>query len=108
MKRGILVLLAVLLPLQVLAGNVSPVRAGKVAANFFISRGLPDKLNSLSIPVKSEGDEPYYIFNNASANAFVIVSGDDATVPVLAYSFESVIQSPFLTISPNGSIMSGT
>lgn len=94
MKRGILVLLAVLLPLQVLAGNVSPARAGKVAANFFISRGLPDKLNSLSIPVKSEGDEPYYIFNNASANAFVIVSGDDATVPVLAYSFESVFSEP--------------
>lgn len=34
----------------------------------------------------------YYIFNDQSNNAFVIVSGDDAAYPILGYSKESLFR----------------
>ena len=36
-----------------------------------------------------QGLVPYYVFNSKKSTAFVIVSGSDLAIPVLAYSYES-------------------
>lgn len=98
--RRIYLLLFVLLSGLAFAGNVPEEQARKMANAFWQSapqtRGsssanLQMVLQSESLATtRSSGMEPaYYVFDNTSGPGFVIVAGDDAAMPVLAYSFEN-------------------
>ena len=98
--RRIYLLLFVLLSGLAFAGNVPEEQARKMANAFWQSapqtRGsssanLQMVLQSESLATtRSSGMEPaYYVFDNTSGPGFVIVAGDDAAMPILAYSFEN-------------------
>ena len=97
--RRIYFLLFVLLSGLEFAGNVPEEQARKTALAFWQSapqtRGassvnLQMVLQSESLTTRSAGTAPaYYVFDNTSGPGFVIVSGDDVAMPVLAYSFEN-------------------
>ncbi len=89
-----------LLALSVSAAPVSEKRARQIASDFFSgvsvkSSGSGVELvwsgNDLneSAETKSVSGEPLmYIYNNAGGEGFVIVSGDDNTRPVIAFSYD--------------------
>ncbi len=76
--------------------------AYKIANNYLNNKANSDLSNQIHLVSKSvdishnllnqsisQTDYHYYIFNN-SGRGFVIISGDDATYPILAYSDESI------------------
>lgn len=73
------------------AKNVELLTAKKVALNIF-SKNSGISKNSLqikeTIPVEMDGELVYNIFN-FSPNGFIIISADDATVPVIGYGLDS-------------------
>ena len=94
MKRKISFVL--ILALLVAAGSkAEPIDRSKAmlqAKNFLQAKGInvSQNLGEVQGPRKSHGinqETPYYyVFNNGNDEGFVIVSGDDRTMPVLAYS----------------------
>lgn len=69
-----------------LAKSITAEQALLCAQNFVSFNGghrAPAK-NDLSLAYQAEGR--YYVFNRSSDNGFVIVSGDDRTLPILGYS----------------------
>lgn len=99
MHRLSLSLLALLLPLLAAAREVPPERAGELAAGILASapatRGLPAVelvWDGLEAATRSGSAAPFYIFNRTDAPGFVIVAGDDAVEPLLAYSFDHPIR----------------
>ena len=94
MKQFLLVLLS-LLPLACFAEKVTEEKAKELATQFLQSaRGTRSSSISLELvyngknaATRSSGENPpLYIFNNTTGKGFVIVSGDNAAIPVLAYS----------------------
>ena len=92
--RHILLVLMLLLPVAAGAGPVSPERATAVAERFL--GGSATKAGGRPLKLVWRGEKPteavdaapaYYVFN-AEGGGFVIVAGDDAVTPVLAYSRE--------------------
>lgn len=69
---------------------VSVDQARNVASHFLRSRGISTEKSILrNVPLGMKSSSPeYYVFNSGN-NGFVIISGDDAVVPVLGYSTES-------------------
>ena len=94
MKR-FLTILALLLPVAAFADGVSAGSARAVAEGFFgagatkASDGVTLLFDSRSGRSITTAEEPsYYVFKRNSGG-FVIVTGDDALPPVLAYSYNS-------------------
>ena len=103
--KKILIALILLLPWswKAAADNVPQQRAAEQAAAFF--RAASSGMSQVSSPAlrmiftsetipgamtKSSSSEPaFYVFDNAAGPGFVIISGDDAAMPVLGYSFEN-------------------
>jgi hypothetical protein len=58
--------------------------------DFLVKKEKPGNISfkKEQISLKSEQIKPLYIFNNETYNGFVIVSGNKAVYPVLAYSLE--------------------
>ena len=91
------------------AGNVNEQQARKVAVSFLnlspqsraSESALQMVLNSESLSALSErsASPAYYVFDDIASKGFVIVSGDDAVRPILAYSFEEDF--PQGTLPPN-------
>lgn len=84
------------------AENVSREQALNVATRFFNNArtsgvahqtsvsSLEMILSSASLPNAVATEAPaFYVFGNTSGRRFVIVSGEDATAPILGYSFEN-------------------
>lgn len=98
--KKIMFFMSFLLALSVSAAPVSEKRARQIASDFFSgvsvkSSGSGVELvwsgNDLDEPAetKSVSGEPLmYIYNNAGGEGFVIVSGDDNTRPVIAFSYD--------------------
>jgi len=87
MKKFIFTLVFVVLGFSLSADPVSMVTARKIALNFF-SHYVSDKADySISdvITRQNSGTNTFYVFN-FSAGGFIIVSADDAAIPVLGYS----------------------
>ena len=84
-------LLALLLPVIALAGNpVSRTDAERLAGEYFSSSRHSGTTKTSAAPltlVKTASDNEFYIYNR-KGGGFVIVSGDDAVGPYLAYSDE--------------------
>ena len=97
MKKGILLLaiLALILQGKIMASSVSQQQAQTVALNYFkmqvpAAANYPQLSLSLSYTkTESDGTTDFYVFNASPVTGFVIVSGDDAAMPVIAFSSES-------------------
>ena len=93
MKRLFLLLFA-LLPGVLFADNVPQQKAQEIARQFFAatpqtrSASLRMIWDGETASTRSANHPAYYVFNNESGRGFVIVSGDDRTVPILGYSFD--------------------
>ena len=91
MRKYVITILAVLIQLQFAAAAVVPQeRAARYAAGLLGMRSLPvaEQGTSQHAPVRGTAQAPdYYIFNNP-AGGWVILSADDRTMPVIAYSDE--------------------
>ena len=96
--KKILLLLFTLLPICLLADNVSQQKALSIAEHFFASSGA-QTTRSTSLQMVWDGESSvsrssynapaFYVFNRDGEPGFVIVSGDNRTVnPILAYSYE--------------------
>ena len=48
--------------------------------------------------IDTDGNAPFYIFNNTDDNGFVIVSGDDRLSPILGYSNTGAIDTENLPV----------
>lgn len=90
--KGILTFIACLFAMMVQAGPIGRDAALKTAAAFMQAKGLSVSQTAAPAaraPRKSAAQQDascYYVFNADGARGFVIVSGDDRTVPVLGYS----------------------
>lgn len=106
MKHGFfkftLILLAAFLSLSVHGKVVTQQKAMEFASRFFAnyakSRSSSAGMkfvwdsNQLSSNARSSGESPtFYVFTPSDGKGFVIVAGDDASVPVLGYSFDNQI-----------------
>lgn len=75
--------------------SVDEANAKTAGYNFYVNAGGAIKESDLQLAYKATSDingktvTDFYIFNAISSTGFVIVSGDDNVLPVLAYSTES-------------------
>jgi len=72
------------------AKSITPAQAEVIAKQQFVN---PTKLNASNVNMKlthaamsMKGQADYYVFNRDGGQGFVIVAGDDMSVPVLGYS----------------------
>lgn len=90
--KKILLLVALLLPVAAFADNVTADRAKNYAAKFLgvKANAAADNLKLVSdserMATKEKVDKPAYFIFNSDEGGFVIISGEDAVTPVLAYS----------------------
>lgn len=85
----VVVILLVVAPLVASAKNIDPKRAVKIAQKYVTLRS--DQKKQAAKSSRSVADTPYYIYNDARGQGFVIVSGNDAMGQVLAYSTEGTL-----------------
>jgi hypothetical protein len=90
MKRYIPVVLALAAAsLGATAKDITPQQAQEIAARYVSlsnRNNAPMRSFSVSTTATEPTTVPYYAFNDAQGNGFVLVSGDDCVPPVLAYS----------------------
>jgi len=76
---------------QAVAAPISSQAARQQAQAFLQERGRPIAMTTLrhaSLKKQQAETQPYYVFNVGHGQGFVIVSGDDQTIPVLGYTDE--------------------
>lgn len=96
MKKLLSILTFALSAITVAAGPVDRQKAAGIAKNFFNAKGIalseevPSFRQSRMAKVGSTTEEKpsFYVFNADAGKGFVIVSGDDRTAEILAYSDE--------------------
>lgn len=75
--------------------NVTISQAEQLARNFFGGRvttrsaetGLEYVWNGEDVQTRTNIAPAFYVFNRTSEGGFIIIAGDDAVTPVLAYSY---------------------
>lgn len=89
-------LLALVMPLLAGAAPVKVDKAKAVASEFFAQHAASRSTVSFDLVWTGEeaggrsvAEPAYYLFNRTDAPGFVLVAGDDATAPILAYSLEN-------------------
>ena len=90
MRKSLFILVALFSVLSISAKQITEKEAALIAKNFFNGSSSGHNVKSvkavtLAHQFKSDGATLMYAFNNDN-NGYVLVSGDDATVPVLGYS----------------------
>lgn len=89
-KRQLLFLLACFMACVAKAAPVDQKQAQQLAQDFFAKKGISYAAPKLvfKAPGKQQTVQTvsYYVFNATGRNGFVLVSGDDRTVPILGYS----------------------
>lgn len=85
-KIYLLTALATLACIDASAEAVSRADAQKTAEAFLSARGRQVAQTSGRASGTEAQVQPYYVFNATDSKGFVIVSGDDTTVPVLGYT----------------------
>lgn len=95
MKRYLLLLVSVVVSGFMMAGNVTPEEAEQAALQFLNCHRLAPTLQSTArlnmiqqrkTSRRAGGPTAYYVFNVGSEDGYVVVSGDDRTVPILGYA----------------------
>lgn len=91
MNRRVLLIILLLLPSLLWAGNVDVSRAKKVAIGFLSENGISCKAEDLAVVKtlvnQNQGETALYMFNIAD-KGYIVVLGSDCVRPVAAYSFE--------------------
>lgn len=94
MKKYLLLIVSVVVSSLLMAGNVTPEQAEQVAQQFLDSHRLTTKSQSAArlnmvqhrkTSRRAGAPTAYYVFNVEQDKGFVVVSGDDRTVPILGY-----------------------
>ena len=89
MKRTALTLVFLLTAFLAMASDVTPEQAGKLASSFFSgTRGAArvDLVWDGTDGLTRSGESPaFYVFNHAGGG-YVVIAGDDAATPILAFS----------------------
>ena len=90
MKRILPIISIVLLcAFEAAAYDVEESRARSVAQRFFERNGLTADFKNVSASEsKASGDEPMFYIYNSENEGFVVISADDFTRPILAYSLD--------------------
>ena len=95
MKKILLYFSFSIIALNLLADPVDPTTAAKVATNFYrqqvMANSQMSKTKAQIILQDVTAQTPYqhmYVFNAADGNGFVLVAGDDRSIPILGYSDE--------------------
>ena len=90
MKRLFFILSLVCLAISSWAGQISREQALRQAQTFFHKKGISRALIAADTPLSRRRAnamiQDYYVFNAGQNEGFVIISGDDRTVPVLGYA----------------------
>ncbi len=104
MKKIYTLLLLVMAGMMPWASSAAPVKVEKakaVAVDFFAQSTSTRAAASLELvwdgndATTRSGEEPaFYVFNRTDAPGFVIVAGDDASAPILGYSFDNSFGDP--------------
>ncbi len=98
MKKLLLVIIAFVLPEILFATPITENYASEIAKKFLQQNSqikdtsqihLVFKADANNINMASNLDIAYYYVFNGGDNSFVIVAGDDASIPILGYSFEN-------------------
>ncbi|MBE6178373.1 MAG: hypothetical protein E7149_07690 [Rikenellaceae bacterium] len=99
MKRTftrLLGVLALLMPLWAMAAPVKVEQAKAFATEFFAQHAASRSAVSFELVWDGEqaggrsvSEPAFYLFNRTDAPGFVLVAGDDASTPILGYSFEN-------------------
>ena len=110
MKKSLFSILVLMLSVMIMAGERNAEEAAQIAARFTNSQ--PQLRKALKSPRKpaelllvqtrkklNSESTAYYVFNQSENSGFVIVSGDDRTDEVLAYSDEGAFNAD--NINPN-------
>ncbi len=73
--------------------------AGRIARDFFVGKGVRSGCdeNSARRMRASDAEAPYYVFNAAVEDAFVIVNGNDSGSRILGYSLDRRFESDDIT-----------
>ena len=94
MRKLFLYFSFLILALHLCAAPVDPTTAVKVAANFYrqqvMAKSLLKQQNQPTL-LDVTAQTPYqhiYVFNASDGNGFVLVAGDDRSIPILGYSDE--------------------
>ena len=66
---------------------ISGSQAAKIANNFIKGRPAMYAASAMTMTSQNTDVQPYYIFNIGDNEGFVIVAGDDAVSPIIAYSY---------------------
>lgn len=97
MKQRLALLLLSVLALSAWAGPVSRRAARAVAEDFLAARGvtMSSGAKAFAAPkadaATADTAATFYVFNAGADKGFVVVSGDDATCPVLGYSLSGTL-----------------
>lgn len=95
MKKYLLLVVSVVMSGLMMAGNVTPEQAEQLAQQFLNCRRLAPvpqpaaRLNMIQhrkASHRANAPTAYYVFNVGQENGFVVVSGDDRTIPILGYA----------------------
>ena len=73
--------------MQLQAAKVTESQARSIAGKFF-GVTMPERPATMKAKAKAGHATPFYVFNNPEKIGWVIVSGDDRAVPILAYGDE--------------------
>ena len=88
--KKVLFIASILLAFTAAASPITPLDAQKIASNHVSQRRSGVKVQATPVNLKSRLSAPgaqasFYIFNTTNDKGYVIVSGDDRTMPILGY-----------------------
>ncbi|MFZ1379656.1 MAG: Spi family protease inhibitor, partial [Saprospiraceae bacterium] len=89
MKRKLLfIFILSFIMFELIGNNIDQRTATIVAQNYFnfISNGQVANLNLSFTKKLDDGSPLYFAFNNLNNQGFIIISGDNAAIPILAYA----------------------
>ena len=95
MKKYLLLMVSVVVSGLMMAGDVTPEQAEQVAQQFLNSHRLTAKsqpaarlsmVQHMKTSRRAGAPTAYYVFNVEQGKGYVVVSGDDRTVPILGYA----------------------
>ena len=93
-KQALLFVSLMIVSLFAAAAPVDPATARKAAAHFLNSSGMKSEAYALNDISQFTPFSELYVFDIDGGKGFVVISGDDNTEPVLAYS----LSNPFPTV----------
>lgn len=98
MRRSVILLLLIVVSTAVQANPVSRSEALLKARQFMPTRQFAEG-RSWRRAKGEASDHPFYVFNDEKGRGFVIVSGDDRTLPILGYADSGALNADSLPVN---------